>query len=118
MGIGHCKRRKKKFTAHIYRRNISREMDDSCQRDAKKMREWLSSYRAKHNCIWNFQGPTNFPGPGQLSQYSDSLRAGRSGGSNPGGGRDLPCPSRPVLGPTPASYAMGTGTRRWPPIPI
>jgi len=39
MGIGHCKRRKKKFTAHIYRRNISREMDDSCQRDAKKMRE-------------------------------------------------------------------------------
>jgi len=25
-------------------------------------------------------------GPGQLSRYSDSLRAGQSGGSNPGGG--------------------------------
>ena len=35
-----------------------------------------------------------------LRQYSDSLRAGRTGGSNPGGGRDSPHPTRPALGPT------------------
>ena len=64
-------------------------------------------------------------GPGWLSRYSDSLQAGRSGGSNPGGGRDFPHPSRPGQGPTqpPIKWVLGlfpgvkaAGTWRWPPI--
>ena len=31
-------------------------------------------------------------------------------GSNPGGGRDFPHPSRPALGSHPASYSMGAGS--------
>jgi hypothetical protein len=38
-------------------------------------------------------------GPGQLSRYSDSLRAERSGGSNPGRRRDFPHQSRPAMWP-------------------
>jgi len=39
-------------------------------------------------------------GPEQFSRHSDTLRAERSGGSNPVGGRDFPHPPRPVFRPT------------------
>ena len=47
-------------------------------------------------------------GPGQLSRYSDSLRAGKFRESNPGGGV-FPHPSGPALVPTQPFYTMGTG---------
>ena len=46
-------------------------------------------------------------GPGQLSQYSDSLRAGRSGDRIPAEAR-LFAPIRTGHGAHPASYTMGT----------
>jgi hypothetical protein len=44
-------------------------------------------------------------GPGERSQYSNSLRAGRSGSRIlAGGGGDFPYPFTPALGPTQTLY--------------
>jgi len=62
---------------------------------------------------------------GYRSQYSDSLRAGRSGDRMPMG-RDIPHPSRPALGTIPSVVQLvlglspegkATGLWRWPPTP-
>jgi hypothetical protein len=48
-------------------------------------------------------------GPGQLSRYSDSLRAGRSGDRIPVGAR-LSAPVQTGTGAHPATYTMGNGS--------
>ena len=49
---------------------------------------------------------------GQRSRYSDWLRAGRSGGSNPGGGRDFPQLFRPALRTTQPPVQLVPGLSR------
>jgi hypothetical protein len=46
----------------------------------------------------------------QLSRYSDSLRAGRSGDRIPVWGRDFPAPVQTGSGAHPASCTMGPGS--------
>jgi hypothetical protein len=51
-------------------------------------------------------------GPGELSRYSDSLQAGRSGDRIPVGAR-FSTPVQTGPGAYPASYSMGTGCLFW-----
>jgi hypothetical protein len=57
-----------------------------------------------------------YGGPEELSQHSDSLRAGRSGDRIPVGG-EFSSPVQTEPGAYPASYKMGTGSFpgvKWP----
>jgi len=67
------------------------------------------------NVHWNTNPPGSaystdvYKRAGYLSRYSDSLRAGQSGGSNPGGGLDFAHTVRPALEPTqpPVQWVLG-----------
>ena len=60
--------------------------------------------------MWNFlQRIPAIQGPRQLSRYSDSLRAGRSGDRIPVGARFF-APVQTGPGAHPASYTTGTGS--------
>jgi hypothetical protein len=69
---------------------------------------WCTDHELQHAKFLN-----QYKENGYISRYSDWLRAGRSQGqsSSPGDDKNFhfSMSSKPALGPTPASYLMGTG---------